>query len=387
MRLGSFVALLIGILLPGCSSGPSEEIALGDQLLIEGKAEEALGHYQAAVEQDPDDLDARLRIARVHLALGREAEARAALDEAVLRADAERARVLVRGAEVLLDAGASQVALGWLQERAGPDAQDPEVLAMRGRAELDLGRIAEAVATFESAAGDRTDPRRLALLGTSYYLAGLQELARAARGSDQAEIEASRRRAASHLSEAKNALQEALYLDPSNASVHLSLGQLHHQAGRFEEAMLEYRLARRLAPGNPEPALVMGGVHFEQGRYEEALADLEEARRLGAAERASFFLGMTYWAMKRPAESMGAFGQALAAHPELERQVLAWMAQRRSENVPALIDLVDSEDAQVAAGSVRLLRGLSGQDLGGDEAAWREWWTSQEARPGSDPDR
>jgi len=84
-------------------------------------------------------------------------------------------------------------------------------------------------------------------------------------------------------SEAAEALQEAVRLDPSYAAGHANLAFVYDFMNRSDRALPEIELALRLSPHDPRrfiwlPALTI--CHYLGGRYREALTSAQETLRL-----------------------------------------------------------------------------------------------------------
>ncbi|MBI4616291.1 MAG: tetratricopeptide repeat protein [Planctomycetes bacterium] len=370
--------ILAALVAAGCGSNGAEDLAEGDRLLVEGKREEALAVYQRVASED-GGTEAQIRVGRTQLLLGRLDEALAAFRQAVQKTPPEgRLDTVLDAYEILLEENRAAAALEWLDAEA-PQAEpttdrnetDTRVLLARGQAMLAMGKIDAAMEVFERARREKEDAQTLALVGAACYLAGLQELSRAS--GDPREAAEARDRARALLSRARDALQGAVYLDPKHFAAHFSLGQLYDQAGRLDEALLEYEWSRKLRPDRAEPWLLIGRIHYERREMEEAVAAFREAGRLGAGAQADFSLGMVLWAMERRPESVQAFGAALRARPELARQAAAWFEQDRERSLGQLIDLLEAGDPEVVAASLALLQGMSGESFGADARLWREW--------------
>ena len=373
MHRRTFVPWLVSILwMVGCSSAPSApSVSEGDRLLVEGKVEEALAVYRTALEESPEDLDARLRVGRCLIELDRREEGIEVLTTALEFAgeEADDARLAV--AQLLMRQGRPGEVIDWLG--AMVEDSDARLLVVRGQAQLALGRLDEAVESFDRVDRGSADARTFTILGTGYYLAGMRSMSRS-EGASRPAAERGRRL----LARARLVLQESLYLDPTDFTTHYTLGQLYHQTGRVDPAILEYRWAQRIDPAQPHPGLLLGDIYFRRGQFESAVVEFEAARRLGATGWPSFFLGMAYWALERRVESVGAFGRALVDDPQLEREVHAWIDEEPETRVPGLIALLEEGGQEETTDDCRrLLEGYSGEGFGLEAARWRGWWSDR----------
>src|SRR5215475_182360 len=90
--------------------------------------------------------------------------------------------------------------------------------------------------------------------------------------------------------EAITLLRRAAAQDPYLPKVYLHLGRLLHRAGKYREALVEYRQAVRLAPASRRVYLLMALALLELGRQEQAIGqaligalDQGDTDRLGEA--------------------------------------------------------------------------------------------------------
>lgn len=65
----------------------------------------------------------------------------------------------------------------------------------------------------------------------------------------------------SELSSAASSFSRALSLDPNNAVAHYSLGSTLHEMGKYDEALLEYKMALRIDPTLGDPARNPSAAH------------------------------------------------------------------------------------------------------------------------------
>jgi tetratricopeptide (TPR) repeat protein len=79
------------------------------------------------------------------------------------------------------------------------------------------------------------------------------------------------------VTQACDAYEEALALDPRHADAHLNLGRLLHEQGKLPAAEARYRKARELEPGNALAAYNLGVVLEDLGWLEEAEAAYRQA--------------------------------------------------------------------------------------------------------------
>lgn len=85
--------------------------------------------------------------------------------------------------------------------------------------------------------------------------------------------------------EARAALQEAISLEPKNALLHVSMGNVEDQAGRKDAAIKSYLEAIHLEPENITAHYNLGLVYRELGRLADAIKSLAEALRLNPDDK------------------------------------------------------------------------------------------------------
>jgi predicted Zn-dependent protease len=178
------------LLAAGCGERRSQQqTAIADTNLRIGNVDAAMAAYRQALDENPGNIDARLGLARCHVARN---ESDAALEayEAVVAADPARAEAYIEPVELMLGLGAVSGAQRLAESFAG---QDPErgglllarvemasdnpsaavtrlgamreqfpdsmpVLVMLSRALLDAGRAGDAEAMLAEAARDDSPP-------------------------------------------------------------------------------------------------------------------------------------------------------------------------------------------------------------------------------------
>ena len=225
--------------------------ALGDA----GRAREAIGEFERALELKPDLADAHYNLGLVFGRIGRVSDALGEYEKAIsLNPRSTEARYNL----ALLLAGqgrAAEAAVRFSEVvRSSPDFADGHVGL--GNALVQLGRPADALGPFEAAVRLRPDyPEARYNLGL--LLAGL-----------------------GRVPEALPHLAEALRLKPDFEEGHYKFGRILAQAGMLDRALSELETAARLDPRHPEAQLDLGNVLLSLGRAPEAVARYEAALRL-----------------------------------------------------------------------------------------------------------
>jgi tetratricopeptide (TPR) repeat protein len=195
---------------------------LGVALVEHGQIAEAIGHYETALQLSSNDGEAHHNLGNALLRIGRIAEA-----------EVHYALALQRKPEF-----------------AAAQANN------LGRVRLEAGRVTEAITLFTEAL--RLQP----------------EFAEAHNNLGNALVEAGRAGGAmAHY-------QAALRLQPDDAEARFNLGNALLATGRLEEACESYRAALALRPGLVEAHNNLGSALFRLGRLDEAAAQYREALRL-----------------------------------------------------------------------------------------------------------
>lgn len=115
------------------------------------------------------------------------------------------------------------------------------------------------------------------------------------------DLESLRRESASRaVAEEIEAHEKQLEKDPANAAEHRSLGLLHQQLGRMENARAHFSEALRIEPASSRTHLLLGDALADTGRFNDALAHFREADRLEPNQP----------------EILNSLAQALARHPD-----------------------------------------------------------------------
>lgn len=79
--------------------------------------------------------------------------------------------------------------------------------------------------------------------------------------------------------------QQIIALDPDAARLHQALGQQYLTQGKYDLALAEYRRAATVDPRLPEIHLAMAVVHFEQKNFDEALKEIDLELKLAPESR------------------------------------------------------------------------------------------------------
>ena len=131
----------------------------------QGRDAEALAAFQRLANMSPDDLDARLWIARLHVRMGHE-ELAEPVYRSVLLEDPTDVEAMLGVATALLNRGEVEEAEGILGVAEGQEPANGEVIHAVGRTHLLSGRTPQAIEYFERAyAAAPTEQHRISLEG------------------------------------------------------------------------------------------------------------------------------------------------------------------------------------------------------------------------------
>lgn len=150
-----------------------------------------------------------------------------------------------------------------------------------------------------------------------------------------------------NLAEAARLIDQALLLDPGNATAHSNRGNVFRMQGRNEDALASYERALALAPESAEAGINRGDVLFDLGRHEAALASYDFVLSLMPGHRdVQIKRCRVLTALRRFEQALAVCDQALAIRADdaetlfLRGQVLAALMRHA--------DAVDSYDKALA---------------------------------------
>ena len=230
---------------------------------------------------------------------------------------------------VLHMTGSSAAAkLGPQQKAVALSPEDPEGQNFLGNTLMELGRLAEAEASYRRALQLKPD-----------YVDAQSNLGKVLRELGRlAEAEASNRRALElkpdfveahinlgavlkelgRLAEAEASYRRALELKPDYAGVHYNLANALKDQGQLDEAVASYRRALELDPNIAMAYNNLGLALKDQGQLDDAVASYRRALELDPNNAMAYNnLGLAFDDMCRPAEAETSWRQALQIKPDL----------------------------------------------------------------------
>jgi protein O-GlcNAc transferase len=267
-------------------------------LVSRTRPQEAANLYAAAIETNPNLLDAHFNLGNLHRRMNRPMDA-VACYQAALRIDSNNSRAYLNLGLAASDVGDSANAIECYRRAVNFDPNFPDGYNLLGDALFRTGRTDEAIAVYrEFIARCPDDPRAhhnlgLALASTGDHDAALPELDR------------------------------ALKLRPTYADAHNTLGIVYEALKRADEAQEHYRLAVEHRPDFADAWSNLGTSYMEQGRIPEAIESLRKAQTLRPDPRTgdNLLLALSY--------------KSEMTSEALRDEHLAWAASYADELAPA----------------------------------------------------
>lgn len=170
-------------------------------------------------------------------------------------------------------------------EEAIPHLQQVQEQAALGIAQLESGKLTEAVANLQGALQKHpNDQDLLYYLGRASGMLSKQSIdTMLAAYPDSArahEALAGNYFVLRQMPGAEKHYQEALRIRPDIPNVHLELGHVYAATSRWPQAEEQFRAETKLRPGNAEAAYRLGDALLQQGKAREARQELERSNHL-----------------------------------------------------------------------------------------------------------
>lgn len=123
-----------------------------------------------------------------------------------------------------------------------------------------------------------------------------------------------------HYSRAEAAAERAIILDQGSYTGHYIIGFLRSQEGKWDQALVELRLANKLKPNNPEILRCLGWALLRAGSKPEGVVTLERSLNLDNDNPLTLCdLGVAYLEMQNTAKARLLFQRALELDPQNAR--------------------------------------------------------------------
>ena len=279
---------------------PHHTGALCNLGVIVGKTNppEAVNLYSAAINVNPNLLDAHFNLGNLYRRLNRPMDAVNSY-QAALRIDSNNARAYLNLGLAAGDLGDANNAIECFRRSASLDPDFPDAWNLLGDTLFRTGRTDEAIATFrEFIIRCPDDPRAHHNLGLTLASTGNHD-------------------------DAFPELELALQLRPNYAEAHNTLGIVYEAMKRADEAQEHYRAAVEHRPDYADAWSNLGTSYMEQGRVPEAIDSLRKAQTLRADPRTgdNLLLALSY--------------TSEISSEELRDEHLAWAAKHTDSLAPA----------------------------------------------------
>jgi putative PEP-CTERM system TPR-repeat lipoprotein len=261
------VTLAVGLSLCASvwSQRGTDDYELGLVAYQGGEIRTAYIHLKNAIEQDPLLLSAHLLLGRVLLAMGKGAEAEEQLTIAN-GLGAHRSLTLIPLAQAYLMQGKSDKLLSQLHPLGDSAEEDAELLALRGQAYLELGKLYDAERSFEQAC-ERSPDSFPAVLG-------------------RAQI----RRLRGVLDAALGDAQRAVELDANSARAWFAKAGIERDLGNLQPALADFERVVELDPAHLPAQVGRIGILIDLDRIDEAAALIAKVRESWPQDPRSLYL-------------------------------------------------------------------------------------------------
>ena len=371
------LVLLLGLLVTACGESQIsdvEHVQRAKQYRAEGNVKASLIELKNALRQNPGNAEARLLLGELYLLVGEGAAAEKELKKAGELGVTGRLLQRLLGESLLLQHRYADL-LALLEETDW--ASSPELLVLRGQAQLGMGRAQAAEASFRQALGLKADAveaslwlSRVLLAKGDHAAAGeaLEAVFTAEPDNVEAWILKGRvAQAGERLDQAGNDFRKAIeLLSPSiprrvEMEARTELAKLLIAQHRFSEATTQVERLLQAAPRHPISNYIAALLAFEQRQYIEARDYLLTVLKSSPDHLKSLFLlGSTNYALGNIEQAEVQLSRVVAAAPALlpARLMLAGIRLRQAQSEQAL-EMLEPALAQ-APDDVRLLA-MAGQ--------------------------
>ena len=278
--------LCTALWLAACSPQEGANLDQARQHLDEGQVAAAMVETRSLLQKNSLDADAQLLLGRIFAAQGNTAIAELEIRKAE-KLGLDRTTVAVALAESLLAGGQYQRLLDEFkpeaEARGGASGEGAaELLAIRGLAQLSLGRAQEAGASFNAALLVAPACVR-ALLGQAHLALQEKDTEKATAWAERAlmarpkslevwQTKADIAQASGKPEQAIAALEQAIKLAPGIVMPRLSVARLQIESNKFADAQAQLNQLRKMAPKHPMVNHTQAVLYFTQRQFEPARA-------------------------------------------------------------------------------------------------------------------
>jgi Flp pilus assembly protein TadD len=308
--------------------------ALGSLEIEAESYDAAIEALRSAVAIAPDDMKLRNLLGSAYLSKGDSAAALVQFEK-VLAWDPANPLAHYSRAQIFADTDQNEKALLDAEKVA---AAKPDYLpgrALLAKILVRLKQCARAAEVLRPAVNPPAlDTQSLFLLGNAYECAGQSELAAGAREEFATASRGDRKRAedetqSKHLveqanelarqnkfSEALDLLQQALEKNSKNGFAHSQKAKIYFSMHKPDEAREAIQQALQIQPYQPDFLYVAGVIAAQQGKQEEALAAFEKVTQINPKEADAYFeIGRIWMQRKDRTRALAAFRRASELDP------------------------------------------------------------------------
>jgi tetratricopeptide (TPR) repeat protein len=331
--MGKFNRLLIGtyVLVASLARAQTgQAIQLNDEVLSKG-AEAMHGGdfaaaekwFQAAVNSNPDNADARMELGVAELRLGRPELAVEQINKSLAVAPGQRGANLFCGIAYVQMHRVEEAVAAFDREIA-IDPQNAQAEMWLGVVEMQSGHPEKAVGPLDRAVELAPDDLNiLEYRGKAHSEVAYASYARMAAIDPTSwhvhKVQAQMYSQQSQHNEAIAEYLEALKSVPNNSDLYEELGNEYRKGGKLTLAQQAFQKELDLSPNNPIAMYNLAKIDIETTKPEEGLAMLEKVVANYANVPATYFyLGMGEFDTGKSTEALAALEKARGMHPEAE---------------------------------------------------------------------
>ena len=287
---GKFDEAATEIAINGDTSRPEWLVLRGMLDLGQQRLDDARATFNAALELEPGNEQARRGLMQVELAGGNAAMARREVETLLEKAEADAGLWIIKGELDLYDERAGQARESFAQALA-LEPTNPLALMGKARALLQLGETDEATNALDAIGPDGSEDPRVNFLRAriseargdqNSALVALRKVLQVAPMHRESLIMAARMHFAhSEFSRAQDYVSRLLEIEPQNAAAQRMLGAIQLAAGRLD-GLDEMRTAVGDGEGPQDPGMLalLGTAYLKHGRFADSEASLARAAEL-----------------------------------------------------------------------------------------------------------
>jgi putative PEP-CTERM system TPR-repeat lipoprotein len=384
------------LLLTGCSEDPASLLKRAEEREARKEYAAAILDVKTALQQEPENGVARYKLGRLYNltfdATSAEKELRKALDAGVV----EGGRVAMElGRALILEKKHEEVVAAVKPNQAFEPAILASVHAIRGHANLTLGKIDEARAELQQATKIERENMDGQLLTARFLLAEkgvapAMEIVDKLIARDRKNFEAWTLKVDllaldGKLDQMLSAYSSLLEINPLNLEATVGRMQLLMKQGKLDEAQKDLATLQKAHRSHPVTGFLQGELYFAKGKYREALESAQAVlKHYPEYDRALLLSGMAHLALGAAVQAERELSQYLAKNPRnaYARRVLATAQVQLNQGTRALETLDPILTGQVKDAAVLALASEAYARIG--EYSKAAQWIERSAAEDSD---